>query len=214
MAERNHDFDVVQDMPVCDVFQAMRVSAEDYTLFLDKFVRHVVGARKFDKLAVVMPISSFVMISDEAYALLVYENQEARWKKMLKEGKTRTTMPAKYTDGGCANKDTGRSRKAKGWDNAGIDKFNRLCLLVVEDRKGHHAQDFEQGYLEHRCAIRDKKGRRQSKKKVKTYTSDHVVVESVFHEMGADLVGASTGWTAEVAFNDARENAAQDYEEV
>ena len=209
---KNHDFNVEDDMPICEVFHSLRGGSEDYTLFLDKFVRHVVGARKFDKLAVVMPISQFVMVSDEAFALLVYENQEARWKHMLKEGLKKTKIPAKYTDGGYANKETGRSRKSKGWDNEGIDKFNKLCNMVVVDRKAGHARDFEQGYLQHRCAIRDGSSRKASKKQVRTYTSDETVVDTVFHEMGADLVGYGTIWEEEEVAEQAQADVVQNWE--
>lgn len=192
-ASKDHGFDVTRDMPTAADFQALRAGDKDYTLFLDKFVRQVVGARKFDKLAVVMPLTQFVKISDEALALLMYENQEARWKQMLKDAVNKSNLPAKYTDGGCATRATGRSRKSKGWDNLGITQFNNLCGQVQTDRKATNAADFEQQYLAHRRRLRESKSTRASKKQPKHYTSDTVVVDSVFHEMGDELLVVPEG---------------------
>ena len=132
-AMNDDSYDIVKDMPTHEDFMYLRGTPARYTNFLDRFVRQVVGARKFDKWAVGLRISAFVKISDEAFAMLVYENQEDRWKQMLKDKTTKSTIAAKWTDGGKPKGDTGRSRKAKGWDNSGILRFNKLCELVQAD---------------------------------------------------------------------------------
>lgn len=191
-------------------YDGLRNKVSNYTLFLDKFVRQIVGARRFDKLAVDVSLSQFVRVSDEAFALLVYENQEHRWKMMLAEGVTKIQVRAKYTDGGYASKDTGRSRKSRGWDNEGIHQFNALCRMVQLDRQAAHAFDFEQGYMAHRRAIRAGRSNREQKKRAKQYASDRVVVESVFHEMDCELVSMSQEGTTPVGPAEATETITPD----
>ena len=192
-SNRDHTYDVLTDMPGYKHWHGLRRAEDTYTFFLDKFVRQIIGARKFDKWAVAVPLSRFAKVSDEAFALLVYENQEERWKTMLNDNVKRSRIPAKYTDGGYCGKESGRSRRAKGWDNAGIEQFNTLCAMVLQDRRSEHAQAFEQSYLEHRRDVQDSKRSRHAKKKGKVYQGDQKVVESVLHEMDADFV--DLGWT-------------------
>ena len=183
-------FDVHVHMPTYDSFLQLRMEEEQYTLFLDKFVRQVVGARKFDKLSVDMPLPAYAKVSDEAFALLIYENQEERWKLMIEHGTTKIDKAAKYTDGGKSTKETGRSRKARGWDNKGIKRFNELCQMVQTDRGGNHAQGFHERYQGYRKSLRDVlRGNKARTRKVNTYLNDAEVVDSVFHEMEDGLVG-------------------------
>ena len=118
----------------------------------------MVGARKFDRLSLTHSLSKFVFVGDEAFALLIHENQEDRWWEMHVSGKTKTTTPAKYTDGGRSSKLSGCSRLGKGWDYRGTERFNDLCGLVQQDRRSSHAQNFEEDCVAHRSETRDGKG--------------------------------------------------------
>ena len=185
-ADRNFGYDVLQHLPNAKDLLQLRENAMQHTEFLARFVRQVVGARKFDKWAVVVPVSKFVRISDEAFALLVFENQEERWRKMLEKNTRKIKMQAKYTDGGTSDKNSGRSRKAKGWSNKGIIRFNELCQMVKADREADHSAHFEAMYLEHRKALRDR-NRQAAPKEPKVYQDDNTPVEAVFHEMDVDV---------------------------
>ena len=144
----------------------------------------VVGARKFDRLSLTHSLSKFVFISDEAFALLIYENQEDRWWEMHCNGTTKSTTPAKFTDGGRSSKLSGRSRLGKGWDYRGIDRFNKLCELVQKDRRSSHAQKFEEDCMAHRSKMRDGKGGRGKNREKVVHEDDDKVPTTVFHEMG------------------------------
>ena len=52
--------------------------------FCDHFIRAVVGHRKFDQDKRNYLLSGFVTVSDEAYALLVCENNLEKWVEMYK----------------------------------------------------------------------------------------------------------------------------------
>ena len=57
-------------MPRHEDFLEMRGSnGFIYFEFLDRFVRHVVGARKFDSMSFERNLSKFACISDEAFAV-------------------------------------------------------------------------------------------------------------------------------------------------
>lgn len=118
---------------------------EDYVFFCEKFLQHVVGVNKFkagykNKTA----ISSLATASDEAFALLLLENTEIRWldehsknpdgEKKIDE----TTLPrTKYTSAGQNKQQRGFTKRYGGWKLEGINRYNELFDMVVEDRTKH-----------------------------------------------------------------------------
>ena len=183
------DLDEVPALLTASDYLGFRTNQTNYTVFLDKFVRQVVGARKFDKWAESVSISQFVRVSDEACALLMHENQEHRWRHMLTNNTNKCDLPGLCTDGGKAKENTGRSHKAKGWSNKGINRFNALCKLVQTDRKGNHAAAFERDYQIHWKTVQDRKrGKTARKRKAKHHEDDENVLEDVFCEMEDDLM--------------------------
>ena len=120
---------------------------EGYMLFVDQFVRATIGCALFDGYATKRHVSEFVGVSDEALALLLWENQEDRWKEMAERGVAKSQLPGKYTDGGQCRRSTGRSRKGKGWSCKGINRFNKLCEKIEADRKTKDRKDMERYFL-------------------------------------------------------------------
>jgi hypothetical protein len=115
------------------------------------FIPCVVGKKKF-KATMSGQIKRDVEIctvSDEAFALLLLENQYDRWtdiftinQKMTMEvlgsserrkRKWESDVSPKYTEGGINYSDN-RKMSQKGWKESGIVRFNALCALVKEDR--------------------------------------------------------------------------------
>jgi hypothetical protein len=134
-------------MPTIMEWVTMRDNKEGwYNAFFGLFMIHVVGATKFRNLGVAQFVSSFVSVSDEAFALLVLENCEERWSDMYKNNMTKSIKKNKYTDGGRACK-TGRSRNLKGWSNKGLNRFNELYRLVKADR-ARKDMPFEGAFLQ------------------------------------------------------------------
>src|SRR5687768_8382725 len=74
-----------------------------YIDFFRLFVAPVVGKKKFEDLCYRSKLSTFVTISDEALALLIFENNYARWMDMGKNRNwTSSSVRPKYTTGGNA----------------------------------------------------------------------------------------------------------------
>ena len=153
-------------MPTLEDFMKRSRNIKDYKLFLDKFVRQVVGCRRFDILCATSPIESFVSVSDEAYALLVFENQVERWKLMAATGQKKVVMQAKFTDGGGGKNlpKEGRNRKARGWSPKGIRRFAQLCKMVESDRATPEGRELQRQYLQHRIGMSKAKPKKATKK--------------------------------------------------
>ena len=152
-----------------------RENQEVYEVFMTKFAWCVV-ARKTEWQSRVLAAETdrdVLSVSDEAFALIVLENNWSRWidvfningGKVPKNGVGRKTgenvslVPTKYTRGGlayvfrnhCSNplKDDGSAYKYKGWSAAGITRYNALHDQVKEDRKIY--KEFITQWLEKIC---------------------------------------------------------------
>jgi hypothetical protein len=140
-----------------DAFCAGRTH-DSFENFYKYFVPSVVGKTKF-KARMDIPgnlDSAMCTVSDEACALLLLENNYDRWTDVHKnkiEGSTiadpalehsddkrkrkwESNVSPKYTDGGIIYTDN-RTKSHKGWKDAGIQRFNHLCLLVGKDRSSN-----------------------------------------------------------------------------
>lgn len=156
---------------------------KNYVLFLDQFVRASIGCALFDSFVTNKRLSEFVGVTDEALALLMYENQEERWKDMAANGLAKSTKPGKYTDGGKSREKTGRSRKGKGWSGEGIKRFNVLCKHVERCRGRQDRKDMEQWYLATKQAeALEAKDSKKRKCNAMHYAEDEVVVDEVYVE--------------------------------
>ena len=92
-------------------------------------------------------------VSDEAFALLLLENSKDRWMDIYKSenGKVHTKrnqkkqqweldVPTAFTDGGIKYNEAQKKKKKKGfkgWNEAGILRFNVLFDAVKTDRRKH-----------------------------------------------------------------------------
>ena len=144
------------------------------------------GSKRFDRLCGRLLVSNFVMVSDEAFALWTYENQEERWKTMHDKNLKKLSMEAKYTDGGGGKKvkRRGRSRKGRGWSAAGISCFNELCKIVQDDRNTERGLKMEEEFYNDKQ--HEQKKTTGSLKQ--TYEGDNEEVEEVFNEMEKSVV--------------------------
>ena len=162
----------------------LRHQCTAYNTFFDVFVKRVVGVRKFERHATKHLLSEFVTVTDEAFALLVYENQEDRWRIMAEDSTRKLVKEAKYTDGG-GGKDlpmSGKTRKGKGWSSSGMQRFNELCLEIHKERTSVKARSkFEKDYRKHKREELLNKKRKGSRKK--DYDDDDSRPPQVFNEM-------------------------------
>jgi len=168
-------------MPKAYDWLTMRTNRCDiYTSFFDKFVKHVVGVARFKSESTEHYVSAFVKISDEAFALLVLENCEDRWKDMHERGVTRSQVPCKFTDGGVSVRN-GRCRTHRGWSQNGLRRFKVLFGEVKKDRAREN-RPFEGQYMLHRKQHHANKGS-EIKGKV-AYPDDDISCSSIEDEMG------------------------------
>ena len=133
-----------------------------YQAFYTRFVRCITGKSKFkDRLQMARSEQEMSTVSDEAFALLLLENSQDRWLDIYKSenGKVHTKrnqlkrqwesdVPTAFTDGGIKYNEGQKKKKKKGfkgWNEAGILRFNVLFDAVKSDRRKH--PDFIYTYL-------------------------------------------------------------------
>ena len=74
---------------------------EEYFLFFLHFVSVVVGKKEFDDYSWKFGISKFVNVSNEAFALLIFENNFERWfNQAVSDNWSSSTIKPMYTTGG------------------------------------------------------------------------------------------------------------------
>jgi len=93
----------------------------------------VIGQRKWKTEKCYKPLSNVMTISDEAFMLLLLENQYDMWKNA-----TSTIVGrGKYTE-------KAKNKKFCGWSNDGIRRFNQLCADVRANRNKQFAKEVEE----------------------------------------------------------------------
>ncbi len=112
----------------------------------DTFLPHVVGVHKFNRLSTKVCISDDISRSDEAFMLLVLDNNWARWTDMVKNG-GKSDVATKYTQ---------RGRDAKkygGWSLDGLKRYNLFMKYVEKNRQLESASEVENKYVRHRLRL-------------------------------------------------------------
>lgn len=139
-----------------------------YYDFIHYFLSIVVGRRSYLKVCHIEKLSDYATKSDEALALLLFENSYDRWNDMYRQGNTKSSDVApKYTNGGVSDRSKGRSRKYGGWSLEGLDRFDALYQMVSENRISKRADKFEEEYRAYRLdklleAQENKKGKNKN----------------------------------------------------
>ena len=118
-----------------------------YYDFIHFFVSAVIGKMDYKRKSCSMLLSKYATVSDEAFALLNFENNIDTWMDMGITGDTKTSkVPRKYTNGGSAKGKNGTSQHNKGWSDEGLCRFNELFDLVEKNRELPHAKQFEEDF--------------------------------------------------------------------
>jgi hypothetical protein len=124
-------------------FQLQHVSqmrqGDMFIKIYSKFLPRVHGMTSWRSHSKNTQISSFVTVSTEAFMLLIFENHWSNWveqaereyentlhENLRRKERQNITAPNKYT--------SHLSGRNKGFSQAGIDRFNELCILVQKDR--------------------------------------------------------------------------------
>ena len=78
-----------------------------YYKFALNFISVVVRKKKFENYCIRFPFSQYVTVSDEAFALLIFENNYDRWTSMaINDQWTSSSIKPAYTSGGNVNQTT------------------------------------------------------------------------------------------------------------
>lgn len=116
--------------------------------FCDHFLRAVVGHRRFDCDKKESILSNWITVSDEAFAMLVGENNIDRWIDMYRrDDKKKSDVIPRYTNGGKSQVRNGSSQRCKGWTVEGTKRYGQLYRLVEKERATIARQEFEEHYL-------------------------------------------------------------------
>lgn len=138
---------------------------------LDELVILVVGKPTFKRKVATENVEKFVTVSDEAFAVLAYENMYDTAKSIGHNMKTNPGMSlSEASDGAYPTKWTSNRRGAKrnqGWDNKGIERYNQLYKKVKEDRS-LRGEPFSTNYKnKKRQEMEDKYGRKRKREEAR-----------------------------------------------
>ena len=142
--------------------ETRRQDKDMYHDFINYFVKPVVGLRKFDGNCFKFLLSRYVTVSDEAFALLTFENNYDCWLDMAKKNNWASSdIRPLYSTGGNGiqtptktqsnkqSKDTYSTNSMyRGWSIQGIRHFNVLYKLVEKERNTEAGFLFEEGFLQ------------------------------------------------------------------
>ena len=159
-----------------------------YCDFVTFFVAPVVGKKRFESLCWRENFSTFVTTSDEALALLLFENNYDRWIDMGKNNQWKSSCVCpKYTTGGNASQTPkngndaidGSSLKGstcakyQGWSVEGIRKYNTYFDEIKAERESSLGQTFEEALLKYSIDYREKLSDKPRKEVVEYVTYKH-----------------------------------------
>ncbi len=138
-------------------YEELRRYPEAFSEILEDYVSVVVGKNDFKRKSKIMLLSSFVTVSDEAFALLTLKNNEKVWpvkfhNNSLKEGDMEIEEPkTRYTN----RRRLGGSAR-DGWTQEGMKQFMKYYELVENNRDTEEGKECERLFLE-ACKKDDKR---------------------------------------------------------
>ena len=123
-------------------FENMRKCPEHkevFFTFVNICLVHFCSSMKWRYAAYNTLLSDIFTESDEAFAMLLLENNATDYKQMVLLDKklTRKEARPKYT------KDPNMTKKFKGWSKNGIKRYNNLVQVVKKNRKCSHSNAME-----------------------------------------------------------------------
>jgi hypothetical protein len=122
-------------MPSLAHFAELSTNEPAYLYFCTHFLKPIVGNASWRLHSLRQPLSTFVTVSDEAFALLTLENNYARWCKMWEKRCYKSCeVAAQWTNAG-VSKANGQSKRFFGWKPEGYRRFNELYINIKKDRE-------------------------------------------------------------------------------
>ncbi len=152
--------DEVEPLPylvemLCKLYQSrMPEEMEAYLWSSGKLLECVCGKRAWGKRKYQTTMSEatekvtgelIVTVSDEAFALLLFENYIEKWIQRYDEEiagvETKKRITGKYTRSSIGY------NEYVGWSEDGVIRFNELCNIVKDDRNSRNAKEVEEEIL-------------------------------------------------------------------
>ena len=131
---------------------------EAFFWFFGEFLSCVVGKRQWTAHKQYQQISQATMtgssdklvtISDEAFALLIYENYFDKWTTQANAQAAQSVQRERKVIRGKYTVQNSGTCKYGGWSHDGMKRFNYLYALVAEDRKSPQAPAMEKEFLDY-----------------------------------------------------------------
>jgi hypothetical protein len=167
--------------PLVDILQMRENKEDSYRIFCDHVLSQVVGKNDWKTRAGKETISSIATVSDEAFSILLLENNYQVWKEdalgACGEGQG-VKASSKYTVNGAG------TRKYQGWTPEGLKRFNTLAAMVHADRISNNGT-FEKMIKDNKLAAEN---RRKGKKKVDAMTEESANSQIQCYIEGGDMV--------------------------
>jgi hypothetical protein len=207
------DNNQVEEMPVNPETLQSRFNEKEYPVYKDFvsfFVSGVVGIRHFDRNKTTSKYSSYVTISDEAFAVLSLENNWDRWSAMARDEEWRESEVAtKWTTSRekkvkrneygerMDDEETPQATRYRGWSCHGISRYNQLFNEIREKRATKSFEQFEDYLLCEFKTEEDEEGKRKGKRQK---IDNRKQLPDAHHELWDDEVPARTGIESNVSF--------------
>lgn len=154
---------VKKNVSLDHIMQMRQEASYAYIDFVEYFVSAVIGNLRFKQNCCDNLLSQYATVSDEAFAILIMENNYGAWVDMgLRKDTSSTEAPWKYTNGGKAKGEVASSQHNRGWSEQGMQRFNELFDKVKKNRKADGALVFEEklrSYCEDRASDKKKRAK-------------------------------------------------------
>ena len=184
----------------CDDVEELYDDPMYFVAFFFIFIPDIVGrmkCRRFWNSAYQGSYTDLVDVSDEAFGLLILENNRKKWstqwkKKAGQDVKVEDSLYTKH-----ARKDAREGvidipARREGWSNEGLDRYNKLCTHVQEMRKNKKMIDELDAALRNeiiKITEAEEEKRRKSGKPKKRKCEDILVEEVIPYSGGVVFTG-------------------------
>jgi hypothetical protein len=137
LIDKRKEVPLYMQLPTLETILKLRQSPRNnnnapFTFIVEHLAGAVIGQRKWKTSRCYSPLSLSMSVSDEAFMLLVLENQYEMWI----DAETTRVGRGKYTE-------NAPNKKFCGWSNDGMRRFNQLLTQVRENRNKQYSKEVE-----------------------------------------------------------------------
>jgi hypothetical protein len=152
----DNDHETLHGIPHPENVNEGRDNKKVYMWFCQCFLEPIVGTVKWRANQAKHPLRKFVTPSDEAFAMVAYENNYSKWLNMvINVHESDRKEKGKWTNGG-ASVANGKNKRFCGWSREGLEQMNKNYIKILKDRKDNQGfdNDLLQYYIKHKKTTR------------------------------------------------------------